>query len=78
MLLSEIGSNETINIQFSLNEKQFDFESKVLGSLKGFILIEPIIVNEKILNFGTTNIVTDILYNRENDKPILWRHAKLN
>ena len=78
MLLSEIGSNETINIQFSLNEKQFDFESKVLGSLKGFILIEPIIVNEKILNFGSTNIATDIVYNRENDKPILWRHAKLN
>lgn len=77
MLLSELNNNTQVEIRFSLNDKDFAFPVNILGSMKGFTLTEPIIVNNKVLNFDSNKVPVEIMLHRENDKPIVWSYVKI-
>lgn len=77
MLFSELGTGTTVRLSISIDEMFFEFETTVQTKHKKKILIEPIRKDGKILNVQGDNVVVDIMYVREDEKPMLWRDADL-
>lgn len=72
MLLSELGDGVTVRLIITIEETMFEFETTVQMKHKKNVFIEPIRKNGKILNVQSENIRVDVMYIREQGKPILW------
>ncbi len=77
MMLSELEPETQINIQFIINNKRFSFPVTILGNAKGFVLTDPVVVEGKILNFTQKDIAVELLYDRKDERPIVWRRVNI-
>ena len=72
MRFDELDINEKLHICFKLNDKDFDFEQTIVNKINGFLLVEAIRVKEQIISFKESNLKIEVIYYRENEKPICW------
>lgn len=77
MKLNELNANDKILIQFKIENNEYQFESKILGSYESFVKLECIYIKNQALNFENSNILVDILFCRKDSSPILWKKCKL-
>ena len=77
MLLSELEQGAKVLLLLTIDGKHFEFETIVQGKHKHDVLLEPIRKDQKILNVQSDQVDVDIMYMREDDKPILWKEAKM-
>ena len=77
MLLSELEQGAKVLLLLTIDGKHFEFETIVQGKHKHDVLLEPIRKDQKILNVQSDQVDVDIMYMREDDKPILWKGAKM-
>lgn len=77
MLLSELEQGAKVLLLLTIDGKHFEFETIVQGKHKHDVLFEPIRKDQKILNVQSDQVDVDIMYMREDDKPILWKEAKM-
>ena len=73
MLLSELEQGAKVLLLLTIDGKHFEFETIVQD-----VLFEPIRKDQKILNVQSDQVDVDIMYMREDDKPILWKGAKMD
>ena len=78
MLLSELEQGAKVLLLLTIDGKHFEFETIVQGKHKHDVLLEPIRKDQKILNVQSNQVDVDIMYMREDDKPILWKEAKMD
>ena len=78
MLLSELEQGAKVLLLLTIDGKHFEFETIVQGKHKHDVLLEPIRKDQKILNVQSDQVDVDIMYMREDDKPILWKEAKMD
>ena len=78
MLLSELEQGAKVLLLLTIDGKHFEFETIVQGKHKHDVLFEPIRKDQKILNVQSDQVDVDIMYMREDDKPILWKEAKMD
>ena len=77
LLLSELEQGAKVLLLLTIDGKHFEFETIVQGKHKHDVLLEPIRKDQKILNVQSDQVDVDIMYMREDDKPILWKEAKM-
>lgn len=77
MLLSELVTGASVTLIITIEDKQFEFETKVLTKHKKEMLFVPIRKDEKLLNVQGANVSVDILFAREDDKPIIWQNTDM-
>ena len=78
MLLSELEQGAKVLLLLTIDGKHFEFETIVQGKHKHDVLLEPIRKDQKILNVQSDQVDVDIMYMREDDKPILWKEVKMD
>ena len=77
MLLSELAPGTPVHLMLTIDEKHFEFDTVVQTKHKHQMLFEPICKNQKILNVQSDSVTVDILYLREDEKPILWQNTAM-
>ncbi len=77
VLFSELGAGTTIQLNISIDEMFFQFDTVVFEKHKKKMLVEPIRKDGKILNVQGDNVAVDIMYIREDEKPILWANVDI-
>ena len=77
MLLSQLVQNNALILEININTQHLEFESVVFAKTGAYILIEPIRVNGKVVNFEIGNVLIDMLLIRRNKKPIIWKRVLL-
>lgn len=77
MLLSELEPGITVQLLLTIEDKHFEFDTVVQTSHKHHMLFEPIRKDEKILNVQSDSVSVDIMYLRQNEKPILWQNTEM-
>ena len=78
LLLSELEQGAKVLLLLTIDGKHFEFETIVQGKHKHDVLLEPIRKDQKILNVQSDQVDVDIMYMREDDKPILWKEVKMD
>jgi len=77
MLLSQLVQNSNLILEININNKHLEFESIVFSKIGDYILIEPVKVNGKVVNFEIGNVLIDMLLIRSDKKPIIWKRVLL-
>lgn len=77
MLFSELGDGTDVRLNITIEETMFEFDTTVRNKHKKKVLLEPIRKNGKILNVQSDNIRVDVMYIREDEKPILWMNTQM-
>ena len=77
MLLSQLVQNSNLILEININNKHLEFESVVFAKIGDYILIEPVRVNGKVVNFEIGNVLIDMLLIRSDKKPIIWKRVLL-
>jgi len=77
MLLSQLVQNSNLILEININNKHLEFESVVFAKIGDYILIEPVRVNGKVVNFEIGNVLIDMLLIRNDKKPIIWKRVLL-
>ena len=77
MLLSQLVQNSNLILEININNKHLEFESVVFAKIGDYILIEPVRVNGKVVNFEIGNVLIDLLLIRSDKKPIIWKRVLL-
>ncbi len=74
MLLHNLPENSKIILELNMNGQKYEFPSTVLIRENGFILTEPVRINDKILSFGTSgNIKVSLINIRQDKSPMVWK-----
>lgn len=76
--LSNLDICTPLTIIFKLNEKVFRFPTTILKIVKDVVFIEVITIQEKILNFSTSNLLVELLFDENEGKPISWKRCSLS
>jgi len=77
MLISQLVQNSNLILEININNKHLEFESVVFAKIGDYILIEPVRVNGKVVNFEIGNVLIDMLLIRNDKKPIIWKRVLL-
>jgi len=77
MLLSQLVQKSNLILEININNQHLEFESVVVGKIGDYILIEPVRVNGKVVNFEIGNVLIDMLLSRSDKKPIIWKRVLL-
>lgn len=77
VVFSDLEKEATIQLNITIDEVQFEYESSVYKHHKKYVLIEPVRKEGKIFAVHKDNTTVDIIYNRENEKPLIWKNAEL-
>lgn len=77
MRLLELTEKSKLNLEIHINGHDLEFKSKVYAKVNDNILIEPVRVNEKVVNFESGLVLIDILFIREAKSPIVWKRVLL-
>jgi len=77
MLISQLVQNSNLILEININNKHLEFESVVFAKIGDYILIEPVRVNGKVVNFEIGNVLIDMLLIRSDKKPIIWKRVLL-
>ena len=77
MLFSELGDGTDVRLNITIEETMFEFDTTVRTKHKKKVLLEPIRKNGKILNIQSDNIRVDVMYIREDEKPIIWTDTQM-
>jgi len=77
MLLTQIAQNGNLILEINVNKQHLEFNSIVIAKTGNYILIEPVRVEGKVVNFEIGNILIDMLLVRSNKKPIIWKRVLL-
>ena len=77
MFFSELGDGTDVRLNITIEETMFEFDTTVRTKHKKKVLLEPIRKNGKILNIQSDNIRVDVMYIREDEKPILWMDTQM-
>lgn len=80
MLLNELKESLfdcDININLKIKGNKYEFSSKIINFFNENLIIEPIMIDGKILNLDRNDIFIDIVANRKTNKPIIWNNCKI-
>lgn len=77
MVFSELGPGTTIRLIINIEGTQFEFETTVVQKHKKKILLVPIRKNGKILNVHGEGVNVDVMYIREDEKPMFWENTNM-
>ena len=77
MLLTQLVQNSNLLLEININNKHLEFDSSVFTKIGDYILIEPVKVNGKVVNFEIGNVLIDMLLIRSDKKPIIWKRVLL-
>lgn len=75
MKIYEIEANEKVDLVINYNGKKLNFQSIVYGAKGNELLIESIRVNGKLLNLDIGKLTLSIIFNRKDNKPLLWSNC---
>lgn len=73
MKLEELQENQKLHIEVMFKNARLEYDVEVLFAEYGAVFIEPIRYNNQIVNFMKPDIMINVLYCRETEKPIEWR-----
>lgn len=77
MRIYELKMADELIIAISIKNEYMEFKSVVVGKDKKNIYIEPIRVNEKVVNFYNSHARLDLLSIRDGKPPIQWKLVNL-
>ena len=77
MQLSQLVQNSNLVLEININNQHLEFESTVITKIGDYILIEPVRVNGKVVNFEIGNVLVDMLLIRRDKKPVAWKRVLL-
>ena len=77
MLLSQLIQHSNLILEININNQHLEFESTVITKIGDYILIEPVRVNGKVVNFEIGNVLVDMLLIRRDKKPVAWKRVLL-
>ena len=77
MLLSQLVQNSELILEININNQHLEFESAVFAKIGDYILIEPVRVNGKVVNFEIGKVLIDMLLIRKDRKPFIWKRVLL-
>ena len=77
MRLSQLVQNNNLVLEININNQHLEFESTVITKIGDYILIEPVRVNGKVVNFEIGNVLVDMLLIRRDKKPVAWKRVLL-
>ena len=77
MRLSQLVQNSNLVLEININNQHLEFESTVITKIGDYILIEPVRVNGKVVNFEIGNVLVDMLLIRRDKKPVAWKRVLL-
>ncbi len=78
LLLSELEPGSSVQLLLTMGDKKFEFTTTVYARHKHHVLFEPIRKDGKILNVQKEDVSLDIMYLRQDEKPVLWQNAELS
>jgi len=77
MLLSQLIQNSNLILEININNQHLEFKSAVVAKIGDYILIEPVRIKEKVVNFENGSVLIDLLLIRDNKTPIIWKRVLL-
>ncbi|SEW19304.1 PilZ domain-containing protein [[Clostridium] fimetarium] len=77
MRLSQLVQNSNLVLEININNQHLEFESTVITKIGDYILIEPVRVSGKVVNFEIGNVLVDMLLIRRDKKPVAWKRVLL-
>lgn len=78
MRIDDLKEAENVILAVTIQGENLEFKSVVIGHNKNSILIEPIRVNEKIINFSSSHVKLDLLWMRNDQPPVMWKLVHLS
>ena len=77
MQLSQLVQNSNLILEININNQHLEFDSVVFAKIGDYILIEPVRVNGKVVNFEIGKVLIDMLLIRKDKKPFIWKRVLL-
>ena len=78
MKLTEIRQGEEITLEVIINGARYEFKSDMVDAADGGgIYASPVRVQDKVLSFASDRIVVNLVLNRQNHPPVVWRRIRL-
>lgn len=78
MKLTEIRQGEEITLEVIINGARYEFESDMVDAADGGgIYASPVRVQDKVLSFASDRIVVNLVLNRQNHPPVVWRRIRV-
>lgn len=74
---SDLEVEATIQLNITIDGVQFEYESTIYKHHKKKVLIEPVRKDGKIFVIQKDKASVDIVYNREHEKPLIWKNVEL-
>lgn len=73
--LYDLNENEEIKIIIKLENRTFEFDSKIVKKIDSNVALAPILINNQVLNLENKKAKIELLKQNENKRPILWRNC---
>lgn len=70
--LGEVQQNGTLHMEVLAKSGRLEYDLTVLFTAQGAAFVSPITYHGQIINFNRTDVMINILYTRDNEKPIQW------
>lgn len=78
MKLTEIRQGEEITLEVIINGARYEFKSDMVDAADGGgIYASPVRVQDKVLSFASDRIVVNLVLNRQNHPPVVWRRIRV-
>ena len=79
MRIDEVSAGQAITLTANLNNEQISFPSTILEVFpkKKLVLAEPVYREDKVVTFRGNNISVDMLVNRGDDQPVLFKNISI-
>lgn len=75
--LQDIPATTHGTIAFTLDRRQFEFDTEMVCAIDGRALLKPIYVQNHLLNFADKKMTFQITFIIENEKPIMWTVSQI-
>lgn len=74
MKITQIPEAGSLALRLHIGTHTSEIQVQIYKIMENMIVLNPIVINNKILNLGDTDVRMELIYERENEKPIMWRN----
>lgn len=78
MLITDLNVGEKVTLDFRIQEQKFEFEVEVLEIGKDYVVLEPIRIQNKVVNLTTKGILINVVRYMEEATPKVWKYVNIS
>ena len=77
MQLVDLEAKSTVSLEVIANNNRMEFKSFVVSKMNGYLVLEAVRVEGRVINFESSNIIINLLWIREGEVPMIWNRVAI-